>query len=126
MPRSDTARQRGLPDNRVAGAAVFLARYDRQVADFFLSQAKASLPRGAADSRRFVGSILRIEASADPRAAVAAFESLSRGGDKPYVLADGSIPPVLGDLIETLIEPYDEQWKRAWRGPSDTFDRPVP
>ena len=126
MPRSDTARQRGVPDNRVAAAAVFLARYDRQAADLFLAQAKATLPRGTTDSRRFVGSILRIEASADPRAAVTTFESLSRAGDKPYVLADGSMPPVLGDLIETLIEPYDDHWKRAWRGPSEAFDRPFP
>ena len=126
MPKSDTARQRGVPDNRVAAAAVFLARYDRQAADLFLAQAKATLPRGTTDSRRFVGLILRIEASADPSAAVASFESLSRARDKPYVLADGSIPYVLGDLIETLIEPYDEHWKRAWRGPSEAFDKPFP
>ncbi len=126
MPKSDTARQRGLPDNRVAAAAVFLARYDRGAADLFLTQANAALPRGGMDARRFVGSILRIEVSADPRAAVATFESLSRAGDKPYLLADGSIPPVLGDLIETLIEPYDEHWKRAWRSPSEAFDRPFP
>ena len=113
MPRSDTARQRGIPDNRVAAAAVFLARYDRGAADLFLTQAKATLPRGTTDSCRFVGSILRIEASADPRAAVAWFESLSGAGDKPYVEADGSMPLVLGDLIETLIEPYDEHWKCA-------------
>ena len=71
MPRSEIARQRGVPDNRVAAAAVFLARYDRQAADLFLTQANAALPRGTADSRRFVGSMLHIEASADPRAAVA-------------------------------------------------------
>ncbi len=126
MPSSDTARQRGVPDNRVAAAAVFLARYDRGAADLFLTQAKASLQRGGTDARRFVGSILRIEVSADPRAAVAEFESLSPAGDKPYVLPDGSMPPALGDLIETLIEPYDNHWKRAWRGPSEAFDRPFP
>jgi Carboxypeptidase regulatory-like domain len=126
MPRSDTARRRGIPDNRVAAAAVFLARYDRGAADLFLTQAKSTLPRGTTDSRRFVGPILRIEASADPRVAVAEFESLSGAGDKPYVEADGSMPLVLGDLIETLIEPYDEHWKRAWRSPSEAFDRPFP
>jgi hypothetical protein len=91
-----------------------------------ITQAKAALPRGTTDTRRFAGSILRIEASADTRAAVATHESLSRAGDKPYLLPDASAPPVLGDLIETLIEPYDEHWKRAWRSPSEAFDRPFP
>ncbi len=126
MPKSDTARQHALPDNRVAAAAVFLARYDRGAADLFLTQAKAALQRGTTDFRRFAGSILRIEVSADPRAAVATFESLSGAGDKPYLMPDGSAPPVLGDLIETLIEPYDEHWKRVWRSPSEAFDRPFP
>ncbi len=126
MPKSDTARQHALPDNRVAAAAVFLARYDRRAADLFLTQAKASLQRGTTDFRRFAGSILRIEVSADPRAAVATFESLSGAGDKPYLMPDGSAPPVLSDLIETLIEPYDEHWKCAWRSPSEAFDRPFP
>jgi hypothetical protein len=39
MPRDDAARERGSADTRVADATIFLARYDRQVADVFLAQA---------------------------------------------------------------------------------------
>ena len=39
------SRQRGMVDPRVADAAIFLARYDRQVADVFLTQAMSSQPR---------------------------------------------------------------------------------
>ena len=39
MPKDDVARERGTADARVADATIFLARYDRQVADVFLAQA---------------------------------------------------------------------------------------
>ena len=42
MPKDDMARERGIADFRVAEAAIFLARYDRQVADVFVTQAMAS------------------------------------------------------------------------------------
>ena len=54
MPRSDTARQGGVPDNRVAAAAVFLARYDRQAADFSSHRQGNSSARHDG-LRRFVG-----------------------------------------------------------------------
>ena len=45
MPKDDMARQRGVVDFRVAEAAIFLARYDRQVADVFVTQAMSSQSR---------------------------------------------------------------------------------
>ena len=42
MPKDDMARERGIADFRVAEAAIFLARYDRQVADVFVTQAMSS------------------------------------------------------------------------------------
>ena len=42
MPKDDMARERGIADFRVAEAAIVLARYDRQVADVFVTQAMSS------------------------------------------------------------------------------------
>jgi hypothetical protein len=126
MPLDDTVRERGVPDLRVAGATTFLARYDRQVADMFLTQAKASAPRSTTGDIRFVASAIQIEAYVDPRAAVAMFELLPTALDDPKVLADPPRLGPLGDLIESLLEPDDEHWKHVWRGPSVPFDRPFP
>jgi hypothetical protein len=126
MPRDDFARERGFPDLRVAGATIFLARYDRQVALVFLSQATASAPVSMTANIRFVASIIQNKTCIDPIGAVAMFESLRAESDKADALIDRSRLALLGDLIESLIEPSDEHWKHAWRGPSPPFDKPFP
>ena len=72
MPKSDLARQRGIVDSRVAEAAILLARYDRQVADVFVTQALSSQSR-----TRVVYSpeVIRAKAGVDPRGAVAMIEA---------------------------------------------------
>ncbi len=126
MPIDEIARGRGVPDIRAAAATIFLARYERQAADVFLTQATASAPRGMIGNIRFVSRFIRIKACVDPRAAAAMFESLGPVGDDPNVFADGLALSALDDLIESLIEPNDEHWKHAWRGPTVPFEKPFP
>ncbi len=76
IPRSDLARQRGVADPRVAAAAILLARYDRQVADVFVTQALS-----AQSLRRimYTGPLIRAKAGIDPQGAVAMIEALPVG-----------------------------------------------
>ena len=80
MPKDDTARQRGIVDFRVAAVATFLARYDRQVADVFVTQAMSSQSR----SRIFYHpDVIRAKAGVDPQGAVALMEALPIEGLDP-------------------------------------------
>jgi hypothetical protein len=104
MPRDDMSRQRGMVDPRVADSAIFLARYDRQVADVFLTQALSSQAR----SRNvYTSTLIRAMASVDPRAAVATIEALPLGN------LDSQLPAnqTREALVIFLLEPYADRWK---------------
>jgi hypothetical protein len=104
MPNDDLARQRGMVDPRVADAAIFLARYDRQLADVFVSQAMASLPRSRAV---YNSNLIRALAAVDPRGAVAKIEAQPLGNLDPRLLANDTREA----LVIFLLEPYADRWK---------------
>jgi hypothetical protein len=128
MPGDDAARDAGVPDLRMVGAVPFLARYDRQLADTLLNQAMASAPPGRTTLIRFMGPLFAARRSVDPRAAAAMFESLVSVPENPSAFANqnGAGIPLLTGLIEFLLEPDDEHWKRDWRGEEEYFERPFP
>jgi hypothetical protein len=126
MPRDDAARERGSADTRVADATIFLARYDRQVADVFLAQALASESRGVVGNVRSVWEVIRAKAVGDPQGAVALLESLPR-----IPVAPGQGPrlnrltdDVLESVVTCLVEPIDEHWKEVWRAAGIPVGRP--
>ncbi len=114
MPNDDIARERGAADPRVAIAAVFLARYDRGVADVFLTQtmpSTSSRPLGVVSN---VATIMRAKAAANPRGALAMLESLPAVDPNQPVAAAQMIDQARDSLITCLVEPFDEHWKRVW------------
>jgi hypothetical protein len=103
-PNEDTARERAMVDPRVAVAAILLARYDRQVADMFVTQAISSQQR----SRNvYFSTVIRAMAAVDPRAAVATVESLPLGDLDPRNMANEARE----ELVIFLLEPYEDRWK---------------
>ena len=107
MPNDKMARERGIADPRLAAAAVFLRRYDRQVAELFLTQAMKS---HSSSQTRYHWTVVRAKASVDPRGAVAMIESLPPGG------SNSSHPTnyTRDELATCLAEPIDEHWKVIW------------
>ncbi len=120
MPKDDVARERGIVNFRALDATIFLARYDRQVADVFFTQATASQVSGAG---RTLWIAVRAKAVIDPRVAVALFEALPRVGPNQGRMARLR-DEAFDDLITALLQPIDEHWKDVWRRSGITIDRP--
>jgi len=109
--KDDTARQLGVVDYRVAVAAIFLARYDRQVADVFVTQAMSSQSR----SRIFYSpEVIRAKAGVDPRAAVAMMEALPQAGLDPQLPMNELTNHAREELVIYLVEPGEDHWKCLW------------
>jgi hypothetical protein len=123
MPKDDTARERGAVDTRVVNAAIFLARYDRQVADLFLMQTLPSASRGPFGIVSNVAAIMRAKADADPRGAVAMFESLPSVDPNQRFVADQMVEQARDSLITCLVEPFEEHWKLVWHSSGIPRDR---
>jgi hypothetical protein len=107
MPKDDTARERGIADRRLAATAIFLARYDRQLADMFVNQATTNLSRSQVSNH---WSVVRVWASVDPRGAAATIEALPPGGPSPMHATNVA----RAELATCLAEPIDERWKVIW------------
>jgi hypothetical protein len=112
MPKGDLARQQqGVVDYRVATTAIFLARYDRQVADVFLAQAMSS----QSHSRIFYAPVvIRAKAGVDPQGAVAMMEALPQADLDPKVPMNQMTNQAREALIVYLIEPSEDHWKFVW------------
>jgi hypothetical protein len=112
MPTDDTARQRGVTSWCLAEAAIFLARYDRQVAEVFVKQAMASVPA----SRRVVYApqVIRAKAAVDPQGAVALMQAIPAGGLDPRVPANRLMNQSFDAMITFLTEPSEDHWKFVW------------
>ncbi len=123
MPKDDTARERGAVDTRVVNAAIFLARYDRQLADVFLTQTMPSASRGPFGIVSNVATIMRAKADVDPRGAMAMFESLPAVEPNQRLLASQMAEQVRDSLITCLVEPFDEHWKLVWHSSGIPRDR---
>jgi hypothetical protein len=108
MPNDDWAQKRGIADVRVAEAAVVLARYDRQVADVFVTQAFSSA------FSTYPPVLIRAKAGVDPHGAVRLMEAL------PPVVPDLQLPVnrimnhSRDELLIYLIEPDDHHWQYVW------------
>lgn len=108
MPKDDEmAWQRGLFAWRVAESAIFLARHDRQAADVFVTLAISSLPRGTIG---YSPMIIRAKAAVRPRGAVALMEALPAGGLGPRLATND----IREELMISLVEPTEDQWKSVW------------
>jgi hypothetical protein len=111
IPKDDVARQRGIADFRVAGAAILLARYDRQVADVFVTQAMSS----QSPSRSvYFPMVIRAKADVDPQGAVAMMESLPPGSGDMRPGANSMTNQARDELLIYLIEPSENHWKYVW------------
>jgi len=112
MPKVDTARQVvGVVDGRVTDAAIFLARYDRQVADVFVTQAMSSQSR----SRIFYSpEVIRAKAGVDPRGAVAMMEALPQTALDPQLPANLLTNQAREELVIYLVETGEDHWKYVW------------
>ena len=124
MPKDDMARERGIAGFLVADFSIFLARYDRQVADVFLTQAMATGSRGPGGSASSVWSVMRGNACVDPQRALALFEALPRAGPDRSRMANRVTDEARDDLITSLVEPIDEHWKNIWRASGIPLDQP--
>ena len=111
IPKSDMARERGVVDSRVAETASLLARYDRQVADLFVTQALSSQ---SLSRTMYTGPAIRAKASVDPRGAVALIEALPAGDPEPRPGMDRMNSEARNELIMYLIEPAESHWKKVW------------
>ena len=114
MPKNDTARARGVVDPPIAYLAVFLARYDRQVADLLVSEATASASRGPVANVWTAWTTIRARATYDPRVALATFESFPAAPAAQSTVANELLKEAREWLITCLIEPDDEHWKHIW------------
>ena len=119
VPKPDLDRiRRGVPDARAAVAAVFLARYDRQVAAAMapqVDQVLRSPPRGR---RGHLEYFIWAKAAIDPRGAVAMIEAMPPGGpDRTHPTNQDRI-----ELASRLAESPEDQWKYVWRSFGVDFD----
>jgi hypothetical protein len=113
MPNDDLAQKRGIADPRIAQAAIVLARYDRQVADVFVTQAFSTMSssRGAYDPLN-----IRAKACVDPHGAVTLMESLVPPGVRDLRPSPNNIMYEARDeLLIYPIEPDDHHWQYVWR-----------
>jgi hypothetical protein len=111
IPNDDLAQKRGVADSRIALAAIVLARYDRQVADVFVTQALSSLPPSRAVYQPLD---IRAKASVDPQGAVALMQELPPGGDR-RLSPNRTVYEARDELLIYLIEPTDHHWQYVWR-----------
>jgi hypothetical protein len=112
-PNDDLAQKRGIADPRIAQAAIVLARYDRQVADVFVTQAFSTMSssRGAYDPLN-----IRAKACVDPHGAVTLMESLVPPGVRDLRPSPNNIMYEARDeLLIYPIEPDDHHWQYVWR-----------
>ncbi len=123
MPKDDKDAQSGIVVASLVDAATFLARYDRQVAEVFLTPAAASRPRDLRGDVRYVLMGIRARAVVDPRGAVAAFEALSPVGPDTSGMTLRVINQARAELITRLVEPVDEPWKTVWRRSGIPIDK---
>ena len=65
MPKHDIVRERRLPDSRIGQVAIFLARYDRQVAGAFVTE---DMTYRSSQRIGYAGTIVRARASVRPAA----------------------------------------------------------
>ncbi|MGP0066548.1 MAG: carboxypeptidase-like regulatory domain-containing protein [Isosphaeraceae bacterium] len=110
MPKSDPARDRFLDVRQVALSAIFLARYDRQVAAALTTQTDQALqspPRGSIGPVLFA---IRAKVEIDPRGAVTIIEALPPGGPDPRHPTNQART----DLATCLAESPEARWKTAW------------
>ncbi len=112
MPKGNMARQQqGFVDYQVVIAAISLARYDRQVADVFVTQAMSSQSR----SRIFYSpQVIRAKAGVDPQGAVAMMEALPQAGLDPRVPMNALTNEARLELAIYLVEPGEYHWKYVW------------
>jgi hypothetical protein len=111
MPSDDMARQRGTADPRIAEAAILLARYDRQVADVFVTQATSSQ---SPTRIVYLPMVIRAKAGVDPRGAVAMMETLPPGGPDLQSGPNAMTNRARDELLIYLIEPSENHWKYVW------------
>ncbi len=112
LPKTDLERIRlDVPDAHPAVAAVFLARYDRQLASAMapqVNQVLRSLPRG---SRGHLLYFIWAKAAIAPRGAVEMIEAMPPGGpDRSHPTNQDRL-----ELVALLAEPPQDLWKHAWR-----------
>jgi hypothetical protein len=110
VPKDERARERGVVSHGVAGAAIFLARYDRQAADVFVQQAMSSdsRNRGAYSP---IG--IRAIASVDPRGAVALMKSVPAGLNLE-IPANRVMEQAREGLVTYLVEPAEAHGNFVW------------
>ncbi len=117
MPKADTTRGLRLVDPGGL-PAIFLARYDRQVATALTTQIDEllrSIPRGP---RGHLLYYIWAKAAIDPRGAVAIIEALPPGGaDTRHPTNQDRI-----ELVTWLAESSQAPWKRVWRSFGVKFD----
>ena len=116
LPRADAAGRRGVVFVNRADPAVILARYDRQVADVFLTQAVPASPDGTQSDPRDVVDVIETKAVIDPRAAVNILEALPPLNDGRDPRASQSRDHACRRLIQCLLESNDEHWQFFWSG----------
>ena len=101
----------GCPDPHATFAAVFLARYDRQLASAMapqVDQVLRSPPRGP---RGHLEYFIWAKAAIDPCDAVAMIEAMPPGGpDRSHPTNQNRL-----ELVSLLAEPPQDLWKHAWR-----------
>jgi hypothetical protein len=111
LPNDDLAQKRGVADVRIAEAAIVLARYDRQVADVFVSQAFSSYsPAFSA----YPPMLIRAKAGVDPHGAVGLMEALPPVGPGPELPVNRMMNRSRDQLLIYLIEPDDHHWQYVW------------
>jgi hypothetical protein len=119
--RDDAARQRGVADFRIMMAAIFLARYDRQVADVFVTQAMSSQSRNRVF---YTPDVIRAKAGVDPPGVVAMMEAVPQAGLDPRALTNEMTNEARETLINYLTEPSEDHWKYVWSSSAIPLDEP--
>jgi Carboxypeptidase regulatory-like domain len=103
-----------------AQSGIFLARYDRQVADVFVTQVVTDLSRYRAG--QYLLTWVRAKASVDPQGAVAMIEALPPARFDRRDAANVFMNQAREELVACLVEPIDEHWKAIWRHSSVPVD----
>jgi len=112
MPKRDMARlEQGFVDYGVVETAIFLARYDRQVADVFVMQATSSQSRSRL---AYFPDVIRPKAAVDPRGAVALMESMPQASRNSRTPIDELTNQGREALLIYLVEPSEDHWKFLW------------
>ena len=106
------AKKLSCADRRIGEAAIALARYDRQVADVFVTQAFSSM---SSSRPNYWPWDIRAKASVDPQGAVRLMDSLlPPGGRDPRPSPGNIMYEARDELLIYLIEPGDHHWQYVW------------